>query len=397
MSLRRHRLTPINKKLMTCEILQQYWWAVVSLLGGLLAFLMFVQGAQTMIFHLGRTEEERRLLVNSAGRKWEFTFTTLVTFGGAFFAGFPLFYSTSFGGAYWAWMLLLVSFVLQAVAYEFQSKSGNVLGRNAYRAFLVFNGVAGPFLVGVVVSSLFTGSAFVVDRGAVAATGASVVISRWANAWHGLDLLFSPANLCLGAAVALLARQLGALYLLSNLRNEDIALRLRRQMRREAPMFILCFVGWTLGLLYSDGAAVDRATGLVYLRPTHYWLNFLAHPSVLALFVSGVVLVLAGLASGAVSRKCRHGIWGAGAGTVMAVMALFLVAGLGDSAYYPSTADLQSSLTLTNSASSPFTLRVMAFVSLLVPFVLAYIVWAWRAIDRGGLSTGQLDETEHKY
>lgn len=383
--------------MITYGFLQQYWWTLVSLLGGLLAFLMFVQGAQTMIFSAGKTESERLLLVNSAGRKWEFTFTTLVTFGGAFFASFPLFYSTSFGGAYWGWMLLLLSFVLQAVAYEFQSKAGNLLGRNVYRAFLVFNGLVGPFLVGVVVSSFFTGSAFVVDRDAVSGLGASVVISRWANAWHGLDLLAVPANWLLGLAVCLLSRQLGALYLLSNVRHETIAMRLRRQMLWEAPVFLLLFVLWTIRLFLSDGAAVDAATGLVSMRSFHYWHNLMAHPVVAVLLVTGVPLVVAGLASGALSSRCRHGIWGAGIGTVLVVMSLLLVAGLGQSAYYPSTADLQSSLTLANSASSEFTLRVMSVVSLLIPFVLAYIFWAWRSIDRGGISSEQLEETEHKY
>lgn len=383
--------------MITYEFLQIYWWTIVSLLGGLLAMLMFVQGAQSLLFCAGRSELERRMLVNSAGRKWEFTFTTLVTFGGAFFASFPLFYSTSFGGAYWAWMLLLVSFVLQAVSYEFQSKSGNVVGRKAYRAALVFNGLAGPLLVGVVVSSFFTGSAFTVDRAAAGSLAGPAVISRWANGWHGLDLLFDVRNLVLGAALMLLARLLGALYMIGNLRHDCLVLRLRRIVRIESLLMLPLLAGWLVWLAGADGIALDAATDTLVVRPHHYLHTLAAHPAVAAMLAAGILLVGAGLAAGGLSRKCRHGIWGAGAGTVLTVMALLLTAGLDGTAYYPSTVDLQSSLTLARSASSPLTLRVMSVVSLAVPFVLAYIVWAWRAIDRGGLTPREVEEGDHSY
>lgn len=382
--------------MITYAFLQAYWWFLVALLGGLLVFLLFVQGANSLIFALGSNEEERRLIVNSTGRKWEFTFTTLVTFGGAFFASFPLFYSTSFGGAYWLWMLILVSFVLQAVAYEFQSKPGNVLGRTVYRRFLVVNGIVGPFLLGAAVATFFTGSAFVVGKSAMADVAAPV-ISRWANAWHGLDALGNPWNWLLGLAVVFLARTLGSLYLLNNVDDAALSPRIRRQVLTDAVPFVVLFVAFVVYVLTKEGYAVDPVTQAVSLAPCKYWHNLTAMPAVAVVFVLGVVLVLYGVVRTLVSPRFVRGIWTAGAGTVMAVLALLLLAGYNDTAFYPSTADLQSSLTLRNSCSSEFTLRTMAWVSLFIPVVLAYIAYAWHAIDRRSLTRSELEHDEHRY
>ena len=381
---------------MTYEFLQQYWWFIVSLLGGILVFLMFVQGANTLIFRLGKDEEERSLIINSTGRNWEFTFTTLVTFGGAFFASFPLFYSTSFGGAYWVWMLILVSFVLQAVAYEFQSKPGNLLGRNLYRRFLVFNGVFGPLLLGTAVGTFFHGAAFTVSKDAMGAFGANPVISQWANAWHGLDAVANPWNVILGFAILFLARVLGALYLLNNIEDAGLRPKLRRQVLIDTPPFLLCFVAFLVHLLIADGFAVSE-TGEIYVEPYKYLNNLLEMPVVLCLLLLGVALVLCGIVMTLCKANFHRGIWFSGLGTVLTVLALLLTVGYNHTAYYPSTADLQSSLTLANSCSSHFTLTAMSWVSLIIPFVLAYIIYAWRMIDKKSLTKQELSQEEHKY
>lgn len=377
---------------MTYSFLQQYWWFLVSLLAGLFVFLTFVQGANSQIFSLGRNNAERSLIVNATGRKWEFTFTTLVTFGGAFFASFPLFYSTSFGGAYWVWMLILFSFILQAVAYEFQSKPGNVFGTDGYRRFLVLNGVFGPFLVGVAVGTFFNGAEFIVRHDAMVF---GVPISSWASPWHGLEAVCNPWNLMLGFAVLMLSRTLGALYLQNNINDDDLQPRFRRAVLVNAALFLLFFLPFIGHLLTTHGWAVGN-DGTVVVEDFKYLHNFLALPLVLALFLVGVVAVLYGLFVSIVRQK-RCGIWFAGAGTVFTVLALFLVAGLNQTCYYPSLADTQSSLHLGNSSSSEFTLRAMTIVSALIPFVLAYIVWAWRSIDIPGLSRTELENSEHKY
>lgn len=385
--------------MITYEILQAYWWFLVSLLGGILVFLLFVQGANTLIFRLGQTEEERQLIVNSTGRKWEFTFTTLVTFGGAFFASFPLFYSTSFGGAYWVWMLILLSFVLQAVAYEFQSKTGNVLGKTMYRRFLVFNGLFGPFLLGCAVGTFFNGAAFTVNQEAMGLMGGSAAISEWANGWHGLDALFNPWNIVLGVAILFLSRVLGSLYLTNNLKAEaesPLYARLRHQVLVDTVPFLVCFLAFVGHVLTMEGYDVAN-DGTVQLVAYKYLTNFLELPAVLVLFLVGVVLVLWGIGTTLFKKDCRKGIWSAGIGAAVTVLAVLLVCGLNHTAYYPSTADLQSSLTLANSCSSEFTLTVMSWVSLFIPFVLAYIVYAWWSIDRKGLSQDELSQDEHKY
>ena len=380
----------------TYIFLQHYWWFLVSLLGALLVFLLFVQGGNSLLFRLGSTEEERSLLVNSTGRKWEFTFTTLVTFGGAFFASFPLFYSTSFGGAYWLWMIILFSFVLQAVSYEFQSKLGNLLGKRTYQHFLVINGVVGPVLLGAAVATFFNGSGFVVSKSNLT-DEMMPVISHWANGWHGLDAFGDPWNILLGLAVFFLARLLGNLYFINNIREEKLTLRCRRQLITDAVPFLVFFLAFVIRTLLKDGFAVNPNTGLIFMEPFKYFNNLVDMPCLLILFLIGVAGVLFGTGKSIFSKTYTRGIWFAGTGTVLVVLSLLLCAGYNHTAYYPSTADLQSSLTIANSCSSQFTLKTMAYVSILVPFVLAYIVYAWRAIDRRPITPEELKRDEHKY
>lgn len=376
--------------------LQHYWWFIVSLLGAILVFLLFVQGGNSLVYSLGRTEQERRMIMNSTGRKWEFTFTTLVTFGGAFFASFPLFYSTSFGGAYWLWMIILFSFVLQAVSYEFQSKEGNLLGKKAYRAFLIANGIIGPLLLGGAVATFFTGSEFLINKGNMT-NELMPVISQWANGWHGLDALANPWNLVLGLAVFFLARVLGILYIMNNVADENLRSRGSVQLVGNAACFVLLFVIFLIYVVLKEGYAVDPATGVISMEPYKYLHNLLDMWYVLIALLVGVVLVLYGIVRTVVSKTYIQGIWPVGIGVVVTVLSLLLCAGWNHTAYYPSTADLQSSLSITNSSSSLFTLRTMAYVSVLVPFVLAYIVYAWRSIDRKKIDADELKQEEHLY
>lgn len=382
--------------MMDYNLLQQYWWFIVSLLGGILVFLLFVQGGNSMIFCLGKTESQRKMLINSTGRKWEFTFTTLVTFGGAFFASFPLFYSTSFGGAYWLWMIILFSFVLQAVSYEFQSKVGNFLGINTYRAFLVINGVVGPLLLGGAVATFFTGSDFLINK-ANLTNPLMPVISQWGNAGHGLDALLNPWNVVLGLAVFFLSRILGALYFINNLSDQELTARARRSLWANTAFFLLFFLSFLVRILVADGFAVRPESGEVYMEPYKYLTNFLAMPVVLALFLLGVVMVLWGIVRSLWKPVFDKGIWWSGLGTIFTVLSLLLLVGYNHTAYYPSTADLQSSLTLSNSCSSAFTLETMAYVSVLVPFVLAYIFYAWRSIDKHKIQADELTDEKHAY
>lgn len=380
----------------TYLFLQNYWWFLVSLLGAILVFLLFVQGGNSLLFNLGRSEMERTMLVNSTGRKWEFTFTTLVTFGGAFFASFPLFYSTSFGGAYWLWMIILFSFVLQAVSYEFQSKLGNLLGKKTYQVFLVINGVVGPVLLGAAVATFFNGSNFVINKGNLT-DEMMPVISLWANGWHGLDAFLDPWNLVLGLAVFFLARLLGNLYFINNIRSEELIPRCRRQLISDAVPFLIFFLAFVIRTLLKDGFAVNTETGEVYMEPYKYFQNLIQMPYLLVLFLVGVVGVLYGLIRSVFCKTFTKGIWFAGIGTILTVLALLLSVGYNHTAYYPSLSDLQSSLTLANSCSSKFTLEVMAYVSILVPFVLAYIFYAWRAIDRKPITPEEMRNDEHTY
>lgn len=382
--------------MMDYNFLQHYWWFIVSLLGGILVFLLFVQGGNSMIFCLGKTESQRKMLINSTGRKWEFTFTTLVTFGGAFFASFPLFYSTSFGGAYWLWMIILFSFVLQAVSYEFQSKVGNFLGINTYRAFLVINGVVGPLLLGGAVATFFTGSEFLINK-ANLTNPLMPVISQWGNAGHGLDALLNPWNVVLGLAVFFLSRILGALYFINNLSDQELTARARRSLWANTAFFLLFFLSFLVRILVADGFAVRPESGEVYMEPYKYLTNFMAMPVVLALFLLGVVMVLWGIVRSLWKPVFDKGIWWSGLGTIFTVLSLLLLVGYNHTAYYPSTADLQSSLTLSNSCSSAFTLETMAYVSVLVPFVLAYIFYAWRSIDKHKIQADELTDEKHAY
>lgn len=406
---------------MTYSFLQQYWWFLISLLAALLVFLMFVQGANSLIGSLGSTPEKRRLVINSTGRKWEFTFTTLVTFGGAFFASFPLFYSTSFGGAYWLWMIILFTFVLQAVSYEFQNKLGNFLGPKTFQWFLIINGLVGPLLLGGAVATFFEGSNFIIEKGNLVTSqlppldsqlstltsqlDLTPVISRWANGSHGLDALLNPWVLIFGLAVMFLARVLGILYIINNVRDKDIRARGSKQLTYAAAPFLILFLTYLLHLLLKDGYAYDEA-GYIYMEPYKYLHNFLALCPLALLFLFGVVLVLWGIITEYLRGRgffalrsslfAFKGIWYAGIGTVLTVLCLLLCAGWNHTAYYPSTADLQSSLTIQNSCSSEFTLNTMFYVSLLIPFVMAYIIYAWRAIDKKKLDKSELYE-DHSY
>jgi len=373
---------------MTYSFLQHYWWFLVSVLGALLVFLMFVQGANSLIFCLGKDADERRLLINSTGRKWELTFTTLVTFGGAFFASFPLFYSTSFGGAYWLWMIILFSFVLQAVSYEFQNKLGNLLGTKTFQTFLVINGIVGPLLLGGAVATFFTGSNFVIEKNNLT-TLAQPVISKWANGSNGLDALLNVWNLVFGLAVFFLARVLGILYITNNVNDDQIRARARKQLSLNTAVFLVLFLAFFVHLLLCKGYAYDEA-GVVSLVEYKYLHNLTEMWYLAVLLLAGVALLLYGIVRTIVRKDYIRGIWPAGIGVVLVVLALLLCAGWNHTCYYPSTADLQSSLHIANSCSSEFTLRTMAYVSLFIPFVLAYIAYAWHALDKKKLDKEEI-------
>lgn len=364
----------------TYIFLQHYWWFLISLLGGLLVFLLFVQGGQSLLFQLGKTEAQRQLLLESTGKKWELTFTTLVTFGGAFFASFPLFYSTSFGGAYWVWMLILLCFVLQAVSYEYQMRKGNLLGKKTYRIFLLINGIAGPVLLGTAVGTFFNGAEFIVNKEQLSVLSMPV-ISQWATPWHGLEAVLNIWNVCLGIAVFFLARVLAILYFMNNIDVESIRSQSWNRLLPESIAFLLFFLAFLAHWLIADGFAVNPDTQEIFMQPYKYALNLLQMPYVTGILLVGVILVLWGIGKTYLNPSYREGIWFSGTGTVLTVLALLLCAGWNHTAYYPSITDLQSSLTLQNSCSSPFTLKVMSYVSILIPFVLAYIFYAWRAID----------------
>ena len=379
--------------MITYEFLQQYWWFLISLLGGLLVFLMFVQGGNALIFFAGKKEHERQLIVNSTGRKWELTFTTLVTFGGAFFASFPLFYSTSFGGAYWVWILILITFVFQAVSYEFQSKAGNILGKNTFRVFLTLNGFLAPLLIGTAVGTFFTGSAFTVNKNAV---GDAIMptISQWTNAWHGLEAVTNPFNVAFGLMVMLLAVSLGALYMINNISNEELSKRLRKSLLVSFTGFLVIFLFVVYNLFTMEGFAVIE-NDIITMQEGKYLTNIIDMPVVLVMFLIGAVLLVAGVVLTLIKQTFTRGIWPSAIGTVMAVMAIFMIAGYNGTAYYPSVADLQSSLTLANSCSSEFTLKTMAIVSL-IPFVVAYIAYFWLKMDKKQLTSEEM-ETSDKY
>ena len=379
---------------MTYEFLQNYWWVLIALLGGLLVALMFVQGGNAHLGNRALSDVQKRMILNSTGRKWELTFTTLVTFGGAFFASFPLFYSTSFGGAYWVWVLLLITFVFQAVAYEFQNKKGNLLGAKGFRIALMVNGLVAPFLVGTAVGTFFTGSDFTVNKVAITDPSAPV-ISTWGNGWHGLEALGQAHAVELGVTIMLLAAILGSLYILNNVEDAQIHAQMRRSIKVLSIPFLVAFLTWTVQLLLVRGYAVS-ADGVVSMEPFKYLHNLLAMPAVLVMLVCGVVLVLLSLWKGALTQS-RKGIWFAMPGTMLVVMSVFFLAGFNGTAYYPSATDLQSSLTIRNSSSSPFTLQVMSWVSLLIPFVVAYIAYAWHQMDRKKITPEEIQGDDNKY
>ena len=380
---------------MTYYFLQNYWWFIISLLGALLVFLLFVQGANSMIFQLGKTPDDRRMLINSTGRKWEFTFTTLVTFGGAFFASFPLFYSTSFGSAYWIWLLILFTFIIQAVSYEFQNKVGNIFGIRTFQTCLIINGILGPLLLGGAVATFFTGSNFIVEKANIT-NSMQPVISHWANGSRGLDVLLNPWVVIFGIAVVFLARILGTLYINNNVNDDTIRTRVRKQLLVNTILFLLFFLPFLIVTLFSEGYAVNEA-GTIVMEPMKYFNNLLTMWPLAIILIVGVVLLLFGIIKTILKPNYVRGIWPAGIGVVCVVLVLFLIAGWNNTAYYPSTADLQSSLTIQNSSSSEFTLKAMFYVSFLVPFVLAYIVYAWRAIDKKAIDRQEITEDDHAY
>lgn len=377
---------------MDYSFLQTYWWFLVSLLGALLVLMLFVQGGQALLFALGKNDIERKMIVNATGRKWELTFTTLVTFGGAFFASFPLFYSTSFGGAYWLWMAILLTFVIQAVSYEFQNKMGNLLGTHTFQRFLVINGVFGPFLLGAAVATFFNGSNFIVDKGNLV-LGVNPVISSWANASHGLDALLDPWTLVLAVAVLNLAMVLGALYIMNRVNDDNIRSRAAHKVMVCGITFLILFVPFLIHVLLKDGVEANAA-GVMTVVPYKYLNNFLDMWYLAVLLLVGVVLVLYGMIRTVADSRFTKGIWSVGAGTVLVVLALLLSCGLNGTAYYPSNADLQSSLTIANSCSSHFTLQTMAVVSIFIPFVLAYIVYAWISIEKKKIDIDEMQDSE---
>ena len=377
------------------QALQQYWWIIISLLASILVFLMFVQGGQTLLGQLSKNDKERSILANSIGRKWDLTFTTLVTFGGAFFASFPLFYSTSFGGAYWVWMLIMFSFIIQAVSYEYRTKANNLLGRKTYDAFLFVNGILATILIGTVIGTFFTGSEFSVDK--INITNVKdPVISRWETATHGLEAALNITNLALGLTIFFLSRVLAMLYFINNIGNEAIVERSTKALKMCSAAFLVFFLLFAGLLLTKEGFAVDPDTKVVFMEKFKYLHNLIEMPLVLIIFLTGVAGVLYGIFLGAFKTSAK-GIWYAGAGTILTVLSILMLAGFNNTAFYPSTYNLQSSLTIENASSSKYTLTVMSFVSLLVPFVIAYIWYSWKSLNSKKISEEDLENDTMKY
>jgi cytochrome d ubiquinol oxidase subunit II len=367
--------------------LQGYWWVIISLLASLLVFLMFVQGGQSFIFSLPDNDVRKTLIVNTLGRKWEFTFTTLVTFGGAFFASFPLFYATSFGGAYWVWIAILFSFIIQAIAYEYRSKPANILGKNTFDIFLFLNGSLGPFLIGVAVATFFTGSQFTLNE---------MNQVRWANSWHGLEALINGKNLSLGLALLFLARTNGLLYIINSVDDEELYNKSIKKLIISSVSFLVFFLFFLVTVLVSKGFAADHVTGNIVMEKLKYLHNFIQMPVVLIIFLAGVIAVLFGIGS-SIFKGNKRGIWFTGIGTILTVFSLFCVAGFSNTAFYPSSYDLKSSLTIRNASSSLFTLQTMMYVSFIIPFVVAYIWYAWSAMNKKKITEEELKGEEHVY
>jgi len=386
------------------ENLQIYWWVIISLLGGFLVFLLFVQGGQTLIDKLSDNEGEKTVVVNIIGHKWEFTFTTLVVFGGAFFASFPLFYSTSFGGAYWVWYAILFAFIVQAVSYEYRKKKNNFLGSKTFETFLKFNGYAAPFLLGVAVSTFFTGNKFSIHKENIVKLTSNVeaIISQWATPWHGLEALWTTEhlaflqNILLGLAVLVLARLNALLYIRKMTNEPGILTKVKKCIPRHSVLFLVLFLTWFIRLLLIDGFAINPFNQEVFMQSHKYFNNLIRSPFTLIILLAGLTSVLYGLYKANFKNDIKA-IWFTGGGTILTVIALFFMAGFNYTPYYPSTYDLQSSISIANSSSSRFTLVVMSYVSLLVPFVLAYIIWAWRAMDRKKINKKELETELEKY
>ncbi|MDZ7737648.1 MAG: cytochrome d ubiquinol oxidase subunit II [Bacteroidales bacterium] len=372
---------------MSHAFLQEYWWFIISLLGSLLVFLMFVQGGQSFIFTLGNTENQKTMIINAMGRKWEFTFTTLVTFGGAFFASFPLFYATSFGGAYWLWMAILFSFIIQAVAYEFRSKPSNFLGKRTFEIFLLINGTLSPLLIGIAVASFFTGANFSLNE---------MNNASWNTPWHGLEAFLNIRNIALGVAVLFLARLLGLLYIINTIDDDTLTVAARKKVIANAIPFLAGFLYFVISLLLSEGFALDPETGTVFMEKGKYLHNFLDMPLVLLVFLAGTLLVLFSLYRSVFTTKSDP-VWFGGAGTILVVLSLFLIAGYNNTSFYPSAASLQDSLTIRNASSSHFTLTTLFYISFIIPFVAAYIWYAWRAINRKKIDEKEISGEGHKY
>lgn len=366
---------------------QHYWWIIISLLGAILVFLMFVQGGQTLIYTIGKTDTERSLIINVIGRKWDLTFTTLVTFGGAFFASFPLFYATSFGGAYWVWVLILLGFILQAVSYEYRKKQNNFLGEKTFEVFLFINGLLATVLIGAAVSTFFTGSEFSINE---------YNLQRWENPLHGIEAAFNIQNLLLGLSVFFLTRCLALMYFISRIDYNTIWDRSIKHLKINSVIFLLVFLSFLAMLLLSKGFAVDPITKNIFMEQYKYLHNLIQMPAVAAIFLIGVVLVLIGLFV-SIFQRSRKGIWFSGLGTILTVFSMLLLAGFNNTAFYPSTFNLQNSLTIENASSSLYTLKSMTYVSFIVPFVIAYIWYAWRAMTKTKISEIELDSEEHKY
>ena len=373
--------------LISHSFLQEYWWFIVSILGSILVFLMFVQGGQSFIFSLGKSEIQKTMIINSTGRKWEFTFTTLVTFGGAFFASFPLFYSTSFGGAYWVWIAILFSFIIQAIAYEFRSKPNNILGKKTYEVFLFLNGILAPLLIGIAVATFFTGSKFTINM---------MNMGRWETPWLGLEAVFNLRNISLGITVLFLTRLLGLMYLINSINDKVLMAEARKKMVHNIIPFLIGFLYFVITLLLAEGFAVDPDTSEVVMEKYKYFHNLVQMPLVLIMFLTGTLLFLFALYRTIAGNK-HDAIWFSGTGTILIILSVFFIAGYNNTSFYPSVADLQSSLTIRNSSSSLFTLKTMMFVSFFIPIVMAYIWYAWRAISNRRIDESEMESDGHVY
>lgn len=367
--------------------LQQLWWMIVSLLAGLFVFLMFIQGGQSLLFSLPENEVEKSMLINSLGRKWELGFTTLVLFGGALFAAFPLFYATSFGGAYWVWLAILFCFIIQAVSYEYRKKENNFLGQKTYEIFLYINGSLGVVLLGVALSTLFSGASFHLNEN---------FFVQWDSNLRGLEALFIPQNYLLAFSLFFLARLSAGLYFLSNINHTSLHVKIQKMLLKNTLLFLPFFLGFLAWIFLKEGFAYD-ASGVVSMEAYKYLNNLLALPVVAVMILLGVVLVLVALYLG-IFKANVHGIKVMGVGIVLAVMGIFLLLGFNQTAFYPSITALQSSLTIENSSGSHYTLTAMSYVALIIPFVLAYISYAWYAMDKKDIDEAEInDASEHHY